>query len=257
MHYYAFNPSDYLAHTMHLSPMEDLAYRRMLDWCYIHERDLPDDVDRIARIIQMPDSCNCIAFVLEEYFTKVKNGWSHKRVREEIKKYRETSKKRQGAASARWQREKGNANALQVHSKRNANQEPRTINQEPLTKNQSITTTLPQGDNPPRCPYSEIQNLYNDILARPGTHGYSLPKSEVLSESIKGHMRQRWQDRKTGLCDLEAWEVFFVYVRDYCPFLMGASTPAPGRKVFRADLAWLIKADNYRKIYEKKYEGAF
>ena len=49
MFYYSFNIGDYQSHTSHLSEMEDLAYRRMLDWCYLHEKPLPEEVDEILR----------------------------------------------------------------------------------------------------------------------------------------------------------------------------------------------------------------
>jgi uncharacterized protein YdaU (DUF1376 family) len=44
MNYYPFHVGDYAAHTAHLEPMEDLAYRRMLDAYYLRESPLPVDV---------------------------------------------------------------------------------------------------------------------------------------------------------------------------------------------------------------------
>jgi uncharacterized protein YdaU (DUF1376 family) len=76
MFYYSFNIGDYQSHTSHhLSEMEDLAYRRMLDWCYLHEKPLPDDVEEIARQIRMRTHCDCIAIVLREYFKRTDDGW--------------------------------------------------------------------------------------------------------------------------------------------------------------------------------------
>ena len=46
MNYYPFHLGDYAAHTAHLEPMEDLAYRRMLDAYYLREAPLPRAVDR-------------------------------------------------------------------------------------------------------------------------------------------------------------------------------------------------------------------
>jgi len=40
MNYYPFHVGDYAAHTAHLEPMEDLAYRRMLDVYYLREEPL-------------------------------------------------------------------------------------------------------------------------------------------------------------------------------------------------------------------------
>ena len=38
MHYYSFNIGDYASHTRHLTAIEDLAYRRLLDLYYLHEQ---------------------------------------------------------------------------------------------------------------------------------------------------------------------------------------------------------------------------
>ena len=61
MNYYQFHIGDYSSHTGHLSEIEDLAYRRMLDYCYLNESGLPEDVERIARVIRMPQHCHSIA----------------------------------------------------------------------------------------------------------------------------------------------------------------------------------------------------
>ena len=136
MHYYQFNIGDYHTHTSHLEPIEDLAYRRMIDWCYLHESPLPDSVEEIAKKIRMRDECKCIASVLQEFFTLTKDGYINERIVSELKSYQDVSKKRKKAANKRWaNKHKGlssDANALQVQSKSNAKQEPRTKNQEPL-----------------------------------------------------------------------------------------------------------------------------
>jgi uncharacterized protein YdaU (DUF1376 family) len=48
MHYYQFNIGDYQSHTAHLTDMEDLAYRRLLDWYYLHELSIPLDLTEVA-----------------------------------------------------------------------------------------------------------------------------------------------------------------------------------------------------------------
>ena len=44
MHYFQFNIGDYASHTRHLTLMEDLAYRRLLDLYYMREGCLVGDV---------------------------------------------------------------------------------------------------------------------------------------------------------------------------------------------------------------------
>jgi uncharacterized protein YdaU (DUF1376 family) len=41
VNFYSFHIGDYAAHTRHLTPIEDIAYRRMLDLYYTSEKPLP------------------------------------------------------------------------------------------------------------------------------------------------------------------------------------------------------------------------
>jgi uncharacterized protein YdaU (DUF1376 family) len=132
MHYYQFNIGDYASHTAHLDPLEDIAYRRMLDYCYLNECGLPETVQDIARVIRMRTHSDCIAIVLQEFFFIHDDGtWHHTRVDSEILAYKGKSAKASQSARKRW----GNAdaNALPTHSERNANHKPLNINHKPLT----------------------------------------------------------------------------------------------------------------------------
>lgn len=143
MHYYQFNIGDYASATAHLEPMEDLAYRRLLDLYYSNESPIADDINQVARLIRMRSYCDAITCVLEEFFTLENDGWHCERVDVEIFKFSEKSYKASKSAKSRWKKSKAkqkvteqcesNANALETHSDGNANQEPLTINQEPLT----------------------------------------------------------------------------------------------------------------------------
>lgn len=135
MHYYQFNVSDYKSHTEHLELLEDLAYRRMLDWCYLHEKPLPKSKDEIARIIRMRSHSDCIAVVLREFFTKIDDGeWIHKRVFLEIEKANAKSSKARESAKARWDKVSSNANALRPQSDSNATQDTIPNTQDTLPK---------------------------------------------------------------------------------------------------------------------------
>jgi len=148
MHYYQFNLGDYSSHTQHLDLLEDLAYRRMIDWCYLHEIKLPKDVEEIARVIRMRTHCECIANVLREFFTKHSDGYSHPRIDEEIATYKAKSKKAKESANARWSKEANktggvaDANALRTECERNANHKPITNNHKPVTKRDKSATAL-------------------------------------------------------------------------------------------------------------------
>jgi len=53
MHYFQFNIGDYASHTRHLSLLEDLAYRRLLDLYYLKDGELFGDEADVARQIGM------------------------------------------------------------------------------------------------------------------------------------------------------------------------------------------------------------
>jgi len=112
---------------MHLSEIEDLAFRRMLDWCYLHEKPLPFDIDEISRQIRMRPHSESIAIVLQEYFEKNDDGWINLRVIQEILKVGIKSEKASASAKARWG--KKDANALPTQSDSNA-----THNTLPITQ---------------------------------------------------------------------------------------------------------------------------
>lgn len=138
MHYYKFNIGDYASHTQHLEPIEDIAYRRMLDWIYLHESPLPDSPEQIARLIRMRTHCEDIANVLREFFTLTDHGWMQEKASIEIDAYKLKSDKAKASAAARWSKKpiKSDANALRSKCEGNANHKPLTTNQEPLTKKQ-------------------------------------------------------------------------------------------------------------------------
>ena len=139
MHYYQFNIGDYKSHTEHLSEMEDLTYRRMLDWYYLHEKPLPPDYGEIARLIRMRSHIDCIAVVLHEYFDITDDGWIHHRANAEIAKAGEKSSKASQSAKARWNKKSNknkdltsDANALPAQSESNATHNTRHITQDTI-----------------------------------------------------------------------------------------------------------------------------
>jgi uncharacterized protein YdaU (DUF1376 family) len=140
MHYYQFNIGDYHSHTNHLEPLEDLAYRRMIDIYYLNEIPLPKDVEEIARLIRMRTHTDCIAVVLRDFFELTKNGYIQARIDTELAAFRIKSEKARKSAKARWDKTPSkskplaDANALQTECEGNAIQEPLHKKQEPLTK---------------------------------------------------------------------------------------------------------------------------
>jgi len=137
MHYYQFNIGDYQSHTSHLSEMEDLVYRRLLDWYYLHETPIPLDLSEVSRQIRMRSHTESIAIVLQEYFERTDDGWIHHRANKEIAKADEKSVKASASAKARWN--KKDANALPTLSESNATHNTLPITQDTEHKTQKKT----------------------------------------------------------------------------------------------------------------------
>ena len=145
-----------MSKTSFLEPMEDLAYRRMLDYQYLNESPLPNDIDEIAMLIGMRTHSDSIATVLHYFFELTDDGYVNDRAEKEIAKYQEKSDKARKSANARWKKigakvsndegsNDSNTNAMRTHSEG-------TANQKPLTKNHKPSTSLP---------FDDFWNAYN------------------------------------------------------------------------------------------------
>ena len=152
MHYYQFNIADYANSTQHLEPMEDLAYRRMLDLYYMKEKPLPSDVSEIARLIRMRTHSECIAIVLQDFFVESKDGYVNIAADENLQLIYGKSDKARKAALARWNKikeleeSKADADAMQTHSEGNADgMLPNTHYPLPIIKDYEQNDLLEQG----------------------------------------------------------------------------------------------------------------
>jgi len=131
MHYYQFHIGDYKSHTHHLTVIEDIAYRRLLDHYYLHES--PIKQRDIARQIGMRDNEQEVLSVLNEFFVSSDKGFVSPRADEEIAKYREMVDAGKRGAAKRWLSPPDSPpiappNATPIATN---NQEPLTINHKP------------------------------------------------------------------------------------------------------------------------------
>jgi len=140
MHYYQLNIGDYKSHTNHLDLLEDLAYRRLLDLYYLHERPLNSGVAAVARQIGMREHEDKVKLILEEFFHMSDDGWINPRADREIKHFHSKIEQasRAGRASAE-RRSNGRSTDVQPNNK----QEP--INRKHKTKNTATVVATPEG----------------------------------------------------------------------------------------------------------------
>jgi uncharacterized protein YdaU (DUF1376 family) len=109
MHFYPFHLADYAAHTRHLTPIEDVAYRRILDLYYLHERAPRGETEQIARLVNLREHATEVGSVLSEFFDLRDGAWINARAEEEIAAFahRRDVAQRAGQASVASRRKQG------------------------------------------------------------------------------------------------------------------------------------------------------
>ena len=135
MHYYQFHIGDYKSHTHHLTVLEDIAYRRLLDHYYLHES--PIKQRDIARQIGMRDYEQEVLSVLNEFFVSTDKGFVSARADGEISKYREMVDAGKRGAAKRWQSPPDSPPITPPNATPIA-----TNNQEPITNNHKPKNTV-------------------------------------------------------------------------------------------------------------------
>jgi len=190
MHFYSFNIGDYISHTKHLSDMEDLAYRRLLDLYYLHERTLNEDVSLVARKINMKDNVPEVKVVLEEFFKlEVGKGWINPRADEEIQKYQSKieSAIRAGKASALA---RSNASSTMVQPNKK---------QETLNKKQETNIKRPRNVS---------KKTWDDFLVH--RKNKKAPLTETALKGIKNEVKKTSISLEDALvmCQARGWQSF-------------------------------------------------
>lgn len=197
MFYYKFNIGDYHSHTSHLTVEEDCAYRRMIDWCYLHERCLPKEIEEIGRLIRMRTHSESIANVLREFFVEREDGFYSDRISFEINEYKTKSDKARASAKARWDKQKvyDDANALRPQCERNANPiTHKPIN--PLTQEKAKRTRFIKPTQKDVSDYSAEKDL--NLI---GFHDYYESKGWVVGKTKMKDWKaagRGWSTRQNG-----------------------------------------------------------
>lgn len=194
MHFYSFNIGDYISHTKHLSDMEDLAYRRLLDLYYLHERTLNEDVAIVARKINMRDNVPEVKVVLEEFFIlEVGKGWTNPRADEEIERYQSKvqSAIRAGKASA-LARSNASSTTVQPNKKQETlNNKQETYNNKTLKRPRNVT-----------------KKTWNDFLVH--RKNKKAPLTETAFIGIKNEVKKTTISLEEALimCQARGWQSF-------------------------------------------------
>ena len=246
MHYYQFNIGDYASHTRHLNVVEDCAYRRLLDFYYLHEK--PIKQHDIARQINMREHEQEVLSVLNEFFLSTDQGFVSPRANKEIEHFHSRIEQASKAGKASAER-RFNARSTDVQPTNN--QEPITINQEPYIKEGKPSLS---GTAFPPCPHTELLKLW-------GKHLSHLTQPRTWEGTRQANMRQRWvqaakpsayspEGYKTTEEGLKWWDSFFGYIANDTSLANGFETKG---RTWRPDLEWVVNATNFQKIIDGKY----
>ena len=97
---YSFSPSEFRSETAHLTPMQELAYRRLLDWC--HEKEVYEfsrahsvsnryriDVESLSNGLRV--DVETLIQVLDEFFEVVGDSWKSSVIEARVSAYRARS----------------------------------------------------------------------------------------------------------------------------------------------------------------------
>ena len=260
MNFYDFHIGDYTSRTAHLEPMEDLAYRRLLDLYYVREEALPVEIDRLAKLVRLKGQEDAIEAVLHEFFELEARGWMHGKCEEVIAAAQEKRGKAQGSANKRWEKERAKAASMASHSERIADAVQTQSEGNAPSPSPSPTSQLSEeakaslpGSAGLDCPHQEILRLYAKRLPQCGQH-------RTWDGARQASLRSRWHQAAAksayseGYDSMEAglrwWDGFFVYVGGT---KLGDGFESEGR-CWRPDLEWITKKANFQKIVDGKYD---
>ena len=174
--------------------MEDLAYRRLLDLYYLHERTLNEDVSIVARKINMRDNVPEVKVVLEEFFIlEVGKGWTNPRADEEIEKYQSKvqSAIRAGKASA-LARSNARSTTVQLNNKQETlNNKQETYNNKTLKRPRNVS-----------------KKTWDDFLVH--RKNKKAPLTETALKGIKNEVKKTSISLEDALvmCQARGWQSF-------------------------------------------------
>jgi len=182
MHYYQFNIGDYMSHTRNLSLLEDLAYRRLLDEYYLHERPLNSGVASVARQVGMREHEEVVGYVLGMFFVlkSDEDGWINARCDREIEQYRAkiTNASKAGKASAQ-QRINARSTTVQLNKKHKPINNKNTVTP-PDGVSPKVWESFVEARKAKKAPITDL--VMNDLKKQAALAGWTL--EAALTETV-------------------------------------------------------------------------
>lgn len=143
MHYYKFNVAGWAKDTSHLSLKEEAIYLRLINFYYDHEKPIPLKTHLVLRKLRMADELETVELILEEFFNKTKDGWTHSHCEKLIGEYQKMAERNKKNAKLggrpkinNLEKPTGIQGGIEDNPTGIPNYKPETNNQEPETNKQ-------------------------------------------------------------------------------------------------------------------------
>lgn len=195
MNFFPFHPGDYMLRTAHLDPIEDLAYRRLIDLYYVNEAPLQGSPEELSRVIRLRKHSEQVAAVLQEFFVENDaHTWSHSHCDEVIDQYRLKARqavengKRGGRPKKTQSEPSPNPAITQPVYSANPEETASEANQEPRTNNQidqhNTLRAEPENSTDPKAPCEMTLEWVPDAkLLKAYAHRMAIPVANFTPEA--------------------------------------------------------------------------
>lgn len=256
MNFFKLYIGDYQRDTGSLSLAEHGAYLMMLQHFYATEKPLQKGRE-LYRLLRCETKAErqAVDAVVSKFWEETDDGLVCRRAASELAKaeHQRTVNREIGKRGGRPKQTEHVTDSVSEHvtdsvSEKNPNQTPDTRQeQRATTATAVVVASEPATAKPatPDCPHAEIVALYHECLP-------SLRRVREWKGDRQAFLRSRWRERPERQ-SLAWWRGFFEYVSG-CPLLMGEVPGRDGGVPFSADLEWLVRPTNFRKVIEGKYQ---
>jgi uncharacterized protein YdaU (DUF1376 family) len=217
MHYYKFNVAGWAKDTSHLSLKEEAIYLRLINFYYDHEKPIPLKTHLVLRKLRMADESETVDIILEEFFTKTKDGWIQNHCEKLIGEYQKMAERNKKNAKLGGRpkindlaKPSGNPEDNQEETESNPKGIP---NYKLETNNQELETNNQDSDFEPSAPppkkqsldYDRIKEIFNATL----TKASNIVK---LTEKRKKLVKKLFDDFELNY---EKFESYLTFLNDH------------------------------------------